>query len=68
MDIILEEVNRSFAPEVTVYKFVGTVYELQDVVREPIPMLSADNAIYFSVRYTDISTEDSRFSIFREGV
>lgn len=68
MDIILEEVNRFFKPELTVYKFVGTIHELQDIVREPIPMLSADGAIYFSVKYTYISTEDSRFSIFREGI
>lgn len=69
MDIITEEVNRYFPPEKTVYKFEGTIHELQDVVREPIPMLSADNAIYFTVEFTYISTTvDSRFSIFRAGV
>lgn len=68
MNIILDEVNNYFEPKITVYKFDGTVYELQDVIREPMPMLSADNAIYFSVQNTPVPVDDPRFSIFRQGI
>jgi hypothetical protein len=63
---IREEAIGYFGTEKPIYKFIGNIYELQDIVREPIPMLSADNIIYFTVHNTPISLEDSRFSIFVE--
>lgn len=67
MDIITEEVNRYFAPDVTVYKFVGTIHELQHIIRSPIPILFADNVLYFTVDLSQIPEDDSRISIFRAG-
>ena len=64
-EVITQEITNYFRNAKTVYKFEGTIHELQDLIRESMPILVFDKFCFFTVIATDIP-EDSRFSIFLE--